>query len=154
MWLIKTCHGARECCILRLWGRGDYIRKHGRVPCTSSETEWEMYSEKWIMLSHWCQQLLYEVLVQCQYRPWLLTAGEYIWPTTNDEDEMTDDWLDDCYYEGYVPSTRVRDCGGNVRNRWGLYSKICPVPSTSSETVGEIYSEKWIILNHRCQQTD
>ena len=38
---------------------------------------------------------------------------------------------------------RVRDCGGNVeKSMGGLYSKTCPVPNLSSETVEEMYSEK------------
>ena len=102
MWLIKRCHGARECCIVpNLWRK--YILKH----VSSSEIEGEMSSEKWIMLRHWCQQLLYEVSVWSQYRPCRLTADECEWLTLNDDDEMIDHWLDDWYDEEYGPSSET-----------------------------------------------
>ena len=88
-----------------------------------------MYYEKWIMLSHWCQQLLYEVLVQYQYRP-----GEGYWPTLNDDDEIIYDYYDEEYISSPVYEFRVWNCGGKyvLKNDtcWatdgGLCSKTCP----------------------------
>ena len=120
MWLIKRCHSSRESFIFRLWGRGLYpkvcsssvLEFRARVPRLNwksffkNESCWGIRYKKW----------LNEAFVQCQYILWLLTVHEYIWPTTNNDDEINDDWLDDCYDEEYVPSSvyefRVRDWQG------------------------------------------